>query len=318
MQKISKFFRNFREAAILLIFVMFCLIMSIASPSFATWSNISSTIVGMCSNAFMAIGMTIILASGGIDLSVGSVLAMSGAVTGSLYVNVGLNIWLAAFVGIITGAIVGALNGLICAKTNIAPMIVTLGTMNVAKGMGMVLTKGTSISLMSASESFRVPGKGTVGGVPIIILIMLVFAILFGFLLRKSAVMRKAYYVGSSEQAAEYSGINIFRVKIGVYILSGVLSAIAGILTASRFSVASPTAGDGAEMTAISAAVIGGASVNGGSGSILGTMLGLMLLTFINNALVLLNVSVYWQDLINGCILLVAVLIDYFSRKKNN
>lgn len=319
MQKVRKLFGDFREAAILLIFIVFCFIMSIASPNFATWSNVSSTVVGMCSNAFMAIGMTVVLASGGIDLSVGSVLAMAGAVTGSLYDNLGVNIWLAAFVGILSGAVVGSVNGLICAKTNIAPMIVTLGTMNVAKGIGMVLTKGTSISLMSSSKSFRIPGQGTIGGViPIIIIIMLVFAVVFGFLLLKSTVMRKAYYVGSSEQAAEYSGINIFNVKMGVYILSGILAAIAGVLTASRFAVASPTAGDGAEMTAISAAVIGGASVNGGSGSILGTFLGLLLLTFINNALVLLNVSVYWQDLINGCILLAAVLIDYFSRRKNN
>ncbi len=316
MQKISNMFRTFREAAILIIFVAFCIIMTIASPYFLTWSNISSTVVGMCSNAFLAIGMTVVLAAGGIDLSVGSVMAMAGSVTGALFSAAGVNIFAAAVIGVITGVLVGLINGLICSKTSIAPMIVTLGTMNVAKGLAMVLTQGTSISLMSAPDAYSTAGQGTIGAIPILIVITLIVAVIFGFLLKKSTAMRKAYYVGSNEQAADYSGINIAKVKIGVYVLSGFLAGIAGILTTSRFSVASPTAGDGAEMTAISAAVIGGASVTGGSGSILGTMLGLLLLSFINNALVLLNVSVYWQEFINGCILLVAVLIDYFSRRK--
>lgn len=317
MQKVKNIFKNFREATILLIFIVFCIVMTAASPHFLTWSNISSTIVGMCCNALIAIGMTVVLAAGGIDLSVGYVMALSGAVAGGLFKNADVNIWLASLCGILVALLVGLINGIILSKTTIAPMICTLGTMSIAQGLALVLTSGTSISLMSAASGFSTLGKGAIGPVPIIIIIALVFSLVFGFLLKKSNVMRKAYYVGSNEQAAEYSGINIFRVKMGVYILSGLLSGIAGIITASRFSVASPTAGDGAEMTAISAAVIGGASLNGGTGSILGTMLGLMLLTFINNALILLNVNVYWQEFINGCILLVAVLIDYFSRRKN-
>ena len=317
MRKVKDLFRNFREATILLIFIVFCIIMTFSSPYFLTWSNLSSTIVGMCCNALLAIGMTVVLASGGIDLSVGSTMAMSGAVTGVLAIKCDVNIWIAAALGILAALCIGLVNGIICSKTNIAPMICTLGTMSIGAGRALVLTTGTSISMMSVPSSYSVLGKGTIGSIPIIIIIALVFAVVFGFLLRKSSVMRRAYYVGSNEQAADFSGINIFRVKMGVYILSGVLAGIAGIITTSRFAVASPTAGDGAEMTAISAAVIGGASVTGGSGTILGTMLGLLLLTFINNALVLLNVDVYWQEFINGCILLVAVLIDYFSRRKN-
>lgn len=317
MRKVKDLFKNFREATILLIFIVFCIIMTFSSPYFLTWSNLSSTIVGMCCNALLAIGMTVVLASGGIDLSVGSTMAMSGAVAGVLAIKCDVNIWIAAVCGILAALCIGLVNGIICSKTNIAPMICTLGTMSIGAGLALVLTTGTSISMMSVPSSYSVLGKGTIGSVPIIIIVALVFAVIFGFLLRKSSVMRRAYYVGSNEQAADFSGINIFRVKMGVYILSGVLAGIAGIITTSRFAVASPTAGDGAEMTAISAAVIGGASVTGGSGTILGTMLGLLLLTFINNALVLLNVDVYWQEFINGCILLVAVLIDYFSRRKN-
>lgn len=317
MRKVKDLFKNFREATILLIFIVFCIIMTFSSPYFLTWSNLSSTIVGMCCNALLAIGMTVVLASGGIDLSVGSTMAMSGAVAGVLAIKCDVNIWIAAACGILAALCIGLVNGIICSKTNIAPMICTLGTMSIGAGLALVLTTGTSISMMSVPASYSVLGKGTIGSVPIIIIVALLFAVLFGFLLRKSSVMRRAYYVGSNEQAADFSGINIFRVKMGVYILSGVLAGIAGIITTSRFAVASPTAGDGAEMTAISAAVIGGASVTGGSGTILGTMLGLLLLTFINNALVLLNVDVYWQEFINGCILLVAVLIDYFSRRKN-
>jgi ribose transport system permease protein len=291
--------------------------MSIASPHFLNWGNIGTTIVSMSTAVLIIIGMTVVMASGGIDLSVGSNMAISGAVTGFLFVDIGgMNIWVAALFGVLAAGVIGLINGLILSKTNIAPMICTLGTMNLSAGIAMILTTGSPISMKDTTAAFKAIGRGSIGPISNLIIIAIVFIIIFAILLEKSTVFRKAYYVGSNEQAAEYSSINVARTKLGIYILSGLLAGLAGIMTTSRFSVASPNAGLGVEMTAISACVIGGASMNGGTGTVIGSLLGLMLLTFINNALVLLNVDVYWQNMISGVILLLAVLIDYISHRK--
>jgi ribose transport system permease protein len=287
------------------------------SPYFFTWSNLRTTFIGLCTDGIIAIGMTIVLASGGIDLSVGAVMGVSGAITGVLYIS-GWNIYLACLVALVISLLFGLINGIIISKTIISPMICTLGTMSMARGLAMVVTQGSPQSFKNVPPSFSFFGKGTVLGIPTIILIFVVIAIIFAFLMSKSAMMRKVYYVGSNEQSAMFSGINVTKTKIGVYLLSAGLSAIAGILTTSRFLVAAPTAGDAGEMTAISVAVIGGASTTGGEGTIIGTVCGLVLITLINNALILLNISVYWQKLISGAILLLAVLIDYFSHKNKD
>lgn len=317
MKALKKFF-EIREASILLIFIAFCVVMTIASPYFLTQSNLVATILGAACNMFLVTAMTVILACGGIDLSVGSTMSLAGVVLAYLSMQKGVPVLPAAIIGILCAVGIGAINGLICSRTTIAPMICTLGTMSIAKGIAMVLSKGAGISVAQISPKFLNLGKGMIGPIPILILLGVIVAVIFGFLLRNSSIMRKVYYVGSNAQAADYSGINVAKVKMGVYILSGVLCGISGVLAAARFTVASPIIGDGQEMTAISSAVIGGASLNGGIGSILGSMLGLLLLSFINNALVLLNVNVYWQEFINGVILLLAVLIDYFSHRNEN
>ena len=317
MENVKSFFGRFRAATILLIFIVFCVFMAISSPHFLSWSNIGTTIVGMSTAVLVIIGMTVVMASGGIDLSVGSNMAISGAVTGFLFVDVGgINIWIAAFLGVAAAGVIGLINGLILSRTNIAPMICTLGTMNLSAGIAMILTTGSPISMKDTAAAFKAIGRGSIGPISNLIIIAIVFVIVFSILLEKSTIFRKAYYVGSNEQAAEYSSINVVRTKLGIYILSGVLAGLAGIMTTSRFSVASANAGLGVEMTAISACVIGGASMNGGTGTVIGSLLGLLLLTFINNALVLLNVDVYWQNMISGVILLLAVLIDYISHRK--
>ena len=317
MKALKKFF-EIREASILLIFIAFCVVMTIASPYFLTQSNLVATILGTACNMFLVTAMTVILACGGIDLSVGSTMSLAGVVLAYLSMQKGVPVLAAAIIGVACSVGIGAVNGLICSRTTIAPMICTLGTMSIAKGIAMVLSKGAGISVAQLPASFLNLGKGMIGPIPLLILLGVIVAVIFGFLLRNSSMMRKVYYVGSNSQAADYSGINVAKVKMGVYILSGLLCGISGVLAAARFTVASPIIGDGQEMTAISSAVIGGASLNGGIGSILGSMLGLLLLSFINNALVLLNVNVYWQEFINGVILLLAVLIDYFSHRNEN
>ena len=317
MKAILTVFGKFRAASVVLIIVLFSIMMSFLSRYYLTWNNLSTTFIGMSADGIMAIGMTMILASGGIDLSVGAVLGMAGSITGVLYIG-GWNIFLACLIAVGMSLVIGLINGVVISKTTISPMICTLATMTMARGVALILTQGSPQSLSSVPEAFRFIGKGAVFGIPTPIVIFITIAIIFAFLMNKSALFRKVYYVGSNEQAAEYSGISVFKTKIGVYLISAGLSSLAGILTISRFLVATPAVGEGAEMTAISVAVIGGASTRGGEGTVMGTVCGLILITLINNALVLLNVSVYWQKLISGSILLLAVLIDYFSHRKTN
>jgi len=316
LSKVKWFFGNFREATILLIVIVFCIFMAIASPHFFTWNNIITIFIGISTTALLVIAMTVVMASGGIDLSVGANMALSGTVTGYLIAVVGMDARAAMTIGILCSCMIGFMCGTILSRTSIAPMITTLGALNVSYGIAMIITKGSPISMTAAPEWFQFIGKGRIGdSIPVLIAIAFIFLLVFAILLYKSTSFRKAYYIGSNAQSAEFSGINVRRVKASIYVLSGLLAGLAGVMTISRFTVASPNAGAGIEMTVISACVIGGSSMSGGTGSIVGSFLGLMLLTFINNALILLNVSVYWQNLISGCILLIAVLIDYYSHR---
>jgi ribose transport system permease protein len=290
--------------------------LSCLSPYFFSASNLSTTAIGLASDGIIAIGMTIALVLGGLDLSVGSVMALSSVVTGALHL-VGVNIWLAAFIGLMSGILCGLVNGYLIGKVKLDPFITTLGMMSIARGCSYVLTQGSPLSLSGMSRSFTFFGSGQVFGFPMMVLIFLILALIMDFALRRSAILRQVFYVGSSEKAAVLSGINVTKVKMGVFLLTAFLASIAGILTASRFTVAQPNAGTGTELRAIAACVIGGASLNGGEGTVIGSVLGVILLAFVNNALILLNVSVYWQDLITGIILITAVLIDFITHRSS-
>jgi ribose transport system permease protein len=303
-----------REFTLVLIIIGFGIILSFLSPYFFSATNISTTAIGLASDGIIAIGMTFALVLGGFDLSVGSVMALSGVIAGALYLA-GIGIWLAVFIALIGGVFCGLLNGYLIGKVKLNPFITTLGMMSIARGSSYVLTQGSPLSLSGMAKSFTFLGSGQIYGFPVMVLIFLFLALFMDFALRRSAPMRLVFYVGSSEKAAVLSGINVSRVKIGVFFLTAFLSAIAGILTLSRFTVAQPNAGTGAELRAIAACVIGGASLNGGEGTILGAVLGVALLALVNNALILLNVSVYWQDLITGIVLISAVLIDFLTHR---
>lgn len=313
-----KRFLKRRETTVLLIIVGICILLGVITPTFLTGSNLRATAIGLATDGIIVIGMTVVLVSGGLDLSVGSVMAFSGVVAGTLHITFGWNIWLACLCTILICGVIGLINGLIIGKIGLSPLITTLGMMEIARGGTYVVTKGSPVSLSAAPDAFKFLGKGAVVGVPVLVLILVVLVIISDFLLRNSSAMRNVFYSGSNEKAAILSGINTRRVKIFVYIASAMISGLAGILSVSRFSVASATAGDGAEMRAISAAVIGGASLNGGEGTILGAIMGIILLNVIDNALVLLQVSVYWQQVISGTILVLAVMIDHFSHKKRS
>ena len=308
--------KGFREATIMLTIVMFSIILSLMAPNFFTVDNLRTTAIGMSADGIIAIGMTVALVSGGFDLSVGSIMGVSSVIAGGLYLA-GVNIWVGCLIAVLISLLLGLFDGLLIGKVGINPFIITLGMMQMARGVAYVLTTGSPQSLASVPESFRFLGQEGVLGLPFIVLVFMLFAIAGDILMRKSSPFRKVFYIGSNEKAASLSGINVSKTKLGVYMLTAFLSSISGLLTLSRFGVATPTAGQGTELRVISAAIIGGASLSGGEGTILGAVLGIILLNLINNALVLLKVSVYWQQLISGLILIAAVTIDHLTHRKN-
>lgn len=307
---------SYRETTVFMVIVVISVILAMVSPHFVTSSNLSTTALGLSSDGIMAIGMCLVLLTGGIDLSVGSVMAASMVISGILYLNFGISIWITALIALAFSAICGIINGIFIGKVGLNAMITSLAMMNMARGVAYVLSQGSPVSLPEPGEAFTFLGAGNVFGVPTFVIILAIMTIIVGYMLNNLGVMRKIYYTGSNEKAAKLSGINTSKVKLGVYITSAVLAGLAGVLSLSRFKVATPNAGISSEMRVISACIIGGTSLVGGEGSVLGAVLGIIMLNIINNGLVLLSVSVYWQNLISGAILLMAVTIDFVSQQR--
>lgn len=299
-----------REASLALIIFAFAAVLAIFTPGFLTQYNINTTLIGLSMDGIMAVGMTLVLVVGGIDLSIGSVMAFSNVLAGMLAVTFGVNIWLSVLIAMAVSMTVGFGISQLITKIELSPFITTLSMMSIARGVSYILTKGSPVSIGSISVSFDWLGGGKTFGIPNPGLILILLVIIMDFLMRNSKTFRKIYYIGSNEEAAEFSGINVNKIKIMVYILCSSLAGLAGVLTLARFGVATPTAGVGAELRAIAGAVIGGASLSGGEGTIFGAFLGIILVGLVNNALVLLGVSVYWQQMVVGLVLLTAVIVD--------
>lgn len=316
LRKVWKSMLLFREATVIIIIIIMGLILSMFSSHFLTIDNFMSTAIGLSTDGIITVGMTIVLVSGGFDFSVGSVMTLSGITAGALYLA-GVNIWVACVLALMAGVLFGFINGFFIGRIGLNPFITTLAVMGIAKGVSFVLTQGSPISLYGVSKSFIFLGQGKIFGIPCIVILFVLIAIAGDFMMRRSDPTRRVFYTGSNERAALLSGINTTKVKMGVYMFMAALASIAGILSLSRFTVVAPMSGLGADASvrSIAAAVIGGASVSGGEGTILGAVLGLLLLNLINNGIILLNVPVYWQDFINGIILLLAVTLDYISHQ---
>lgn len=308
---------SFRETTVIIIIIIFGFTLGFLSKHFFTIDNIFSIAIGLATEGIVVVGMTIALVSGGLDFSVGSVMSLSGVIVGALFIN-GINIWLACITAIITAMIFGLLNGFFIGKVGLNPFITTVATLGIARGASYVLTQGSPISLLNVPNSFTFLGQGKILGIPFLVLVFLVIAVISDFIMRRSEPLRKVFYIGSNEKAAVLSGINTVKTKVFVYVFVSCLAGIAGLLSIARFGVATPAAGLGADvsMKSISAAIIGGVSLSGGEGTVLGAVLGVILLNLINNGLILLNIPIYWQDLINGVILIIAVTIDFLSHKK--
>lgn len=304
--------REFTLAAVVVLLVIF---LSWASPFFFTSGNL--TVVGrqIALALIISVGMTFVILIGGIDLSVGSVVALVSVLTGELMVNAGLPPAIAVLLALLGGALVGLINGSINAYGGIPSFVVTLGMLAAARGLSLGITSGSTIS--GFPEGFLFIGQGNLFNIPIPIWVAAVIALSAHFVLSRTAFGRHIYFVGSNEEAAKLSGIQVRRIKVAVFVIASTLAAISGILETARLSVGQPAAGSGYELLAIGAAVIGGASLFGGVGSILGTALGTTLLLLIQNALILLGISAYWQQVFSGVIIVAAVALNMWRKNRN-
>ena len=282
--------------------------------TFLTPKNMFNILRQNASNLFLATGMTMVIILGGIDLSVGSVIALSGVVAAGCVVNFGLPEAVGFIAAIAVGAAVGLSNGFIICKTDIPPFIVTLASMNITKGIALVLTGGAPIRCMT--DAFKFPGAGYVGPVPTPVILMFIIFILAALMINKTQLGRHIYAVGGNVQAAKFSGISVQKVKFIVYAYTGVMAGIAGVVIASRLYSGQPTAGDGAEMDAIASVVVGGTSMSGGSGRIGGTLIGVLIIGVLNNGLNLMGVDSNFQYIVKGLVILLAVYVDFLRNKK--
>lgn len=305
-----------QESMIFIIFILFCIVLSIIAPNFLTGRNISNVIRQFSMITIVAVGMTFVIITGGIDLSVGGIVAFVGVSVAWLIVRFDLPIWVAIILGLCMGSILGYLNSLLIVRVGLPPFIATLGMMQVSRGLVLALTKGYPIRPFP--ESFLRIGHGQIGLVPVPIIIMLIVIIVAHIFLSKTTMGRYIYYVGSNREAAELSGIKVKKVLSIAYIMAGFTSSIAAIILTARLSSAQSNMGEGWELDAIAAVVIGGASLSGGEGSIIGTLIGAALMGVIRNSLILLHVSAYWQTVVIGCVIIAAVTIDQMRHKKKN
>ena len=302
-----------REITLFVLIAILIVVMSIASPYFLSLANFRAMAVGLVPTGVIVIGMSILLVSGGFDLSVGSVLALASTVCALLMIA-GAPILLAIVATLLLGAFIGLINGLLITGLAINPLVATLGTMSVARGLALVFTEGFSLS--SLPPSFGFLGNTNLFGLPPIVWLMIVLVALGDFLLRRSTFFRQMYFIGSNERAARLSGISVDRVRVVAYVLTALLAALAGIMLASRLMSGTPTAGNGLELQVLAAAVIGGASLRGGEGTVLGAFLGAVFVALINNAMTMLAVSIYWQMIVTGAVLVAAVAIDMIGRRR--
>lgn len=309
----KQFLLDNKPVVVLLILIV---TMSFLSDRFLTWSNIITVLRQTSINAVIATGMTFAILIGGIDLSVGSVLAITGAIAASLVAS-GMNIIFVIIITLLIGLVIGLFNGLLISKGRLQPFIATLGTMTLLRGLTLVYTQGRPISIFGSDTSaiFSKIGTGYFLGIPIPVYIMLVVFFISWYTLNHLKIGRYTYALGSNEEATMYSGIKTDNIKLFVYAVAGLLAALAGIIVTARLGSAQPTAGSGYELDAIAAVVIGGTSMAGGIGTIFGTAIGAIIIGILDNALNMLQVSSYYQDVAKGIVILIAVLLDRKQRK---
>jgi len=314
--------KNYRQSLAkfqsLIALVILCLVISLLSDKFLTTTNAWNVMRQISVNICISVGMTLVVLTAGIDLSIGSVLALCGAITAGLLKNgievpssnlyIGFTILGATVAGLLVGSLLGWFNGWTITKFKVPPFVATLAMLTIARGITMLWTKGFPIT--GLGENFAHLGTGWFLGIPLPVWVSGVIVFIAVIITNKTKLGRYIYAIGGNENAATLSGINIKRIKIAVYTIAGALAAVGGLLVTSRLDAAQPNAGTGYELDSIAAVVIGGTSLSGGRGSVLGTVLGAVIIGVLNNGLVLLNVSPFWQQVVKGFVILIAVIID--------
>ena len=326
MPSITATYKNqFSRFQSLIALVALCIFLSIRADNFLTADNGLNVLRQTAVNICIATGMTLIILTAGIDLSVGSVLALCGAIAAGLLKNgltipsadlfIGFTILGVVLAGVLIGAVLGFFNGFVITKFKVPPFVATLAMLTIARGFTMLYTKGQPIS--NLGSDFAVIGTGWWLGIPVPVWIAAAVVLFAVFITQQTKLGRYIYAIGGNETAAKFSGINITKVKITVYAIGGALAAIGGIIVTSRLNSAQPDAGNSYELDAIAAVVIGGTSLSGGKGTVLGTVMGALIIGVLNNGLVLLNVTPFWQQVVKGAVILLAVIIDKLGERKD-
>lgn len=299
--------------------------MMFLSDHFATSDNLFNVLRQVSVNVCISVGMTMVILTGGIDLSVGSTLALAGAVAAGLTRDglsfpgadlfIGFTFWGGILAALLIGALLGWVNGVMITTFKVPPFIATLGMLTIARGLTMLYTRGFPIT--GLGKGFEYVGTGWFLGIPMPVWIALIVVIVFAFIMRHTIFGRHIYAIGGNERASLISGIKVNRVKLIVYTLAGTLAGLAGLLVTARLDSAQPNAGVSYELDSIAAVVIGGTSLSGGKGSVIGTIIGALIIGVLNNGLVLLGVSPFWQQVIKGIVILAAVILDKGGSKRN-
>lgn len=297
---------------------------SVMAPNFLTAANAVIVSKHVALNAFLAIGMTFVIITGGIDLSVGSIVGLCAMVAGWLVLNgvdlgigytVWFNTWEIVGITLLVGIGVGLINGILITRLNVAPFIATLGTLYIARGAALLSSGGRTFPNLSGSEdfgtsSFPFIGTGTLMGLPVMIWLLVAVALAAHYISRRTPLGRHIYAVGGNERGAALSGVKVNRVKLFVYMFSGFCAALVGIIIASQLQAAHPATGETFELNAIAAAVLGGTSMSGGRGRIFGTIIGAFVIGILSDGLIMMGVSSFWQTVIKGVVIVLAVVID--------
>lgn len=299
--------------ALIILFVFF----SLASPNFLTWSNISGILLSTAVIGIMALGTTFVIITGGIDLSIGTGMTLSAVMTGLLIVNFGLPVWLGIIGGVATGALIGLVNGLNVAILGLPPFIATLAMMMVAQGLSLILSGVKPIYFSNVAPNFKDTAIGSIiPGLPNAVVITALLALFAAFMLGKTLLGRYTYAIGSNEEAVRLSGVDTKKWKIAIYSFAGIFTGFAGVIIAARLDSAQPQIGMGYELQAIAAVIIGGTSLMGGRGTILGTVIGALIMSVVINGLRILSIQTEWQTVVVGLVILLAVYADNLRTKQ--
>jgi|LDZU01.1.fsa_nt_gi ribose transport system permease protein len=316
----DRFIQFFKNEPLIIILIGLCTIVSIVSPSFLLSQNLINVLIQISINALIATGMTFVIISGGIDLSVGSVAALSGIVVTAVIlpfsgISIPMCVLLIVVLSVIVGSICGLISGFSISWLRVPPFVATLAMMNIARGFAYVYTDSRSI--YGLPDAFGWIGQGYIGFVPVIVIIVVLVLLIAHIVLDRTVFGRFVYAIGSNEEVSKLCGINVRKIKLIVYIISGILSAFAGACLASRLITGQPTAATGYELNAIAAVVLGVGGMSGGKGGIGKTIQGILVIGVINNGLNLMRVSSYWQIITMGAIILGALIIGQFKKDES-